>query len=145
MRRFTITSPRFTGTAELFYNADEVLCRIDCTDTNMNAETITSFKRAIPATISELATGNAFTKETLIVEGSFRVSFEEFWKAYGKKINKVRCIPLYEKLSDADTVACHFGIKPYDKFLEKERARQKLDPENWIKLRAWENDWRNAA
>lgn len=145
MRRFLITSPKFTGTAELFYNQEEVLMIIDCTDTGMNVETVTAFKRAVPATIQQLAAGGNFTEGTTIVEAGFRISFDRFWKEYKKKINKNRCITFYDRLSDADTVSCFNGIKEYDKFLAKVEVRQKLDPENWLKQRAWENDWRNAV
>lgn len=145
MRRFLITSPKFEGTAEVFFNTAEILCRIDCLSTNMDAETIRAFKKAIPATIQELITGSNFDRSTTIVEAGYRMTFEEFWKKYNKKINKARCIPIYDKLNDADTVLCCNGIDQYDKFLAKVRVRQKLDPENWLKQRAWENDWRNAS
>lgn len=142
MRRFLITSNKFGGTAEIFYTADEVLCKIDCTDTDMNAETIRAFKKALPSTIQEMIAGGYFTAGTTIVEAGYRIPFETFWKDYNKKINKARCIPLYEKLNDADTIACHTGIKSYDKFLAVTKVRQKLDPENWIKQRAWENEYK---
>ena len=143
MRRFLITSSKFTGTAEIFYNTDEVLFKIDCLDTNMDAETIRHFKRAVPATISELIENKSFSTDTVIVEAGYRIPFDKFWGTYNKKINKLRCIPLYERLTDAETVECLYGIKPYDKFLQGEKVRQKLDPENWIKLKSWQNDWKN--
>lgn len=142
MRRFQITSTKYTGIAELIYNQHETLCKIDCTDTDMNADTIRSFKKAVPATLAELAAGGNFTAGTTVVEAGYRIPFDQFWKDYNKKINKGRCIPLYTKLNDADTIACHSGIKMYDKFLEKIAVRQKLDPENYIKNKTWENEYK---
>lgn len=142
MRRFVITSTKFTGSAELFYNADAVLCKIDCTDTSMNADTIRMFKKAVPSTIDELAAGGNFTAGTVVTEAGYRIPFEQFWKDYDKKINKARCIPLYDKLNDAETIACHTGIKGYNKYLAAVVVRQKLDPENWIKQKAWENEYK---
>lgn len=141
MRKFMITSEKFEGTAFLFYNTQEVLCRIDCTDTTMDAELIKAFKRAVPATLEELVKGEGFSKGTLVVEAGYRIDFEKFWTAYDKKINKQRCIPLYNRLTDAETIECLHAIKPYDRFLEKVKVRQKLDPENWIKQKAFQTEW----
>lgn len=143
MRRFLITNhEKFSGTAEIFYNKEGVLCRIECTNTNMDAATITAFKSATPATIERLAEGVSFSKGTSVVEVGYRVSFDEWWKLYDKKINRVRCIPLYEKLNDADTVLCFEGTKVYNRYLAKLVVRQKLDPENWIKNQSWLNEWK---
>lgn len=144
MKRYTIASKKYTGSAELTYNKAGVLVSINCKETDMDAETIRAFKRAVPATVEELVSGSSFSSDTMIVEVGYRYTFEEFWKAYNKKINKQRCIPLFANLSDAETIECVEGIKVYDKFLERVPARQKLDPENWIKLKSWENDWKNA-
>ena len=145
MKRFLITNKKYTGAAEVYYNAEGTLVIINCKETNMDADTIRSFKKAVPATLQELTTGSGFSNDTTIVQAGYRISFDEFWKKYNKKINKMRCIPLYDKLSDTETIECTEGIKAYDKFLNKVEVRQKLDPENWIKMKAWENDWRNAA
>jgi len=145
MRRFLITSPKFTGTAEVFYNKENVLVIIDCTDTDMGAETIIAFKRAVPATIEQLEQGGNFSAGTVVLEQGYRIPFEEWWNVYEKKINKDRCVSLYAKLSDADTVENLYGTKAYNKFIAKVKVRQKLDPENWLKNRSYQNDWRNAA
>lgn len=142
MRRFLITSPKFSGAAEIFYNRHGVLCLMDCKQTDMAAETITAFKKAIPATIQLLEQGQSFGPGTTVVERGYRVSFEEFWVRYNKKINKARCIPLYEALSDAETVLSYEAVGAYDTFLEKAKVRQKLDPENWIKNKSWQNEYK---
>jgi hypothetical protein len=144
MKRYLITSKKYTGTAEVFYNNEGTLVIINCKDTDMDAEIIRSFKRAVPATVPELLESKSFGPDTMIVEAGYRISFEEFWKKYNKKINKYRVIPIYDKLTDTETIECSEGIKPYDTFLERVKARQKLDPENWLKQKSWENDWRNA-
>ena len=144
MKKYNVTSNKFTGTAELFYNAEGVLCAINCRDTNMSPEVIYNFKKAVPVTETGLISGQGFGAGTIVVAAGYRMEFEAFWKSYNKKINKLRCIPLYNKLSDPDTILCCEGIKPYDAFLKRVEVRQKLDPENWIRQRAWENDWKNA-
>lgn len=142
MRLFLITSDKFIGTAELYYNQEGVLIMISASDTNMDVPTIDHFKRAAPASLELLMSGKSFGPGTTVVEKGYRVMFETWWKAYNKKINKARCIPLYDRLNDAETVLALNGIKVYDRFLAEEKVRQKLDPENYLKLKAWENEWK---
>lgn len=143
MRRFLITNPeKFTGTAEIFYNRDNVLCWMDCKATNMNSETVQAFKNSIPSSIEKLVEGKSFSGDTTIVEAGYRVPFLDWWKLYDKKINKARCIPEYERLNDSDTVINMDKTMEYNRFLSKVKIRQKLDPENWLKSRGWENEWK---
>lgn len=140
MRRFLITSPKFTGQAEVIYNDAEVLCKIDCSDTNMNAATVFHFKNAVGSTVSDMAT--RFSKETVIIEAEFEVSFDMFWKKYDKKINKARCIQLWGKMNKTMHVLAYFGIAPYDKYLHKTGFRGKADPETYLRNKYWENEYK---
>lgn len=143
MRKFQITSSKYTGTADLFFNRDEVLFMIDCSDTDMNAETVKSFKAAVPATIAGLIDFANQPSISKIVEVGYRIDFKEFWNAYKKKINPQRCKPIYDKLNDAETIECLSGIKSYDSFLlSLNGVRQKLDPENYLRNKAWHNQWK---
>lgn len=145
MRRFQITSEKFNGVAELLFNDKAILCRIDCTQTDMDAVTVAAFKKASPATIELLQAGGCFTAGTTVVEADFEVTFEMFWRKYNHKINRKRCEPLWAKLSKADQVKAFYGIDVYDKFLKQTGWRNKVDPEKYIREAYWENDWRNAA
>ena len=138
MRRFLITSPKFTGTAELFFN--DVLCKIDCTQTNMSAEVMLHFKRSVPVYTDGLAT--SFSNETTIIEADFEVSFDMFWKKYNKKINKIRAMKVWEKMDKSMQVKAYFGVDSYHKFLkQKEQWRSKADPETYLRNQYWENEY----
>src|SRR4051812_23885386 len=103
MQRFIITNPsKFTGQAELIYNAAGVLCKIDCTDTNMDADTIGAFKRACSPRVETLY--SVFGESTQILKADIVIAFEMFWKKYCKKINKIRTLSLWNKLSQTDQV-----------------------------------------
>lgn len=141
MKRFLISSPKFTGEAELFYNTDGILCKIDCTETSMDENTITRFKNSVPAGLSKLQ--ESFSPTTVIVEADFEVTFDMFWKKYDKKINKSRCIMLWCKLSKSMQVLAFYGITPYYKFLKKEGEwRKPVDPENYLRNKYWENEYK---
>src|SRR5665213_2005542 len=114
MKRFLITSTKFSGQAEIFYNDAEILCRIDCSDTNMSATVMHHFKNAVGVTIPMM--GRNFSADTVIVEAEFEVSFDMFWKKYNKKINKARCMILWSKMNKGLQVQAFFGITGYDKY-----------------------------
>ncbi len=140
MKRILITSPHFTGEAELLFREDGVLCKIDMSGCNMRKATAFSFKNVVPGHIDELQ--QAFTdKQVTVREAEYEVSFEMFWIAYAKKINKARAQPVWDKLSKSQQVSAWAGIKQYDKFLKKENWRKKADPENYLRSAMWENEW----
>lgn len=142
MRRFLITSQKFTGTAELLYNDQEVLNRIDCTQTDMSADTVAAFKRAVPVLINALLKEPWCGADTTIIEADFEVSFLMFWKRYDKKINKKRAQLAWNKLSKSEQVKAFYGIDAYTKFLKIENWRPKQDPENYLKNLMWENEYK---
>lgn len=142
MRKFNITSTKFTGAAELVYDESGLLKIIDMSATNMNPEQVHAFKGMMPLTIKHLEAGTGITNTMTVIEADFVVSFEMFWSKYDKKINRKRCVDLWNKLSKPDQVAAWAGIEQYLKYLKKEEWRKKLDPENYLRNRCWENEWK---
>jgi hypothetical protein len=141
MRRFLITSPSFTGEAELVYNTNETLIWIDMSKTNMAANLVTAFKNKVPANVQQLAAAFADTMAT-VVEADYEVSFEMLWLKYDKKINRKRCEPLWNKLSKTEQVRAFNGIDAYNKFLKREGWRSKADPETYLRNQYWLNEYK---
>lgn len=139
MKRYLITSPKFTGQAELLYS-NGILRKIDVTDTNMNAILIMHFKNTVPP--FEIDVSKSFSESTTIVEAAFEVSFDMFWKKYNRKINKSRCILLWGKMNSTQQLQAYFGVDDYDKYLKKEGWRSKADPETYLRNSYWENEYR---
>lgn len=139
MRRFLITSQKYTGQAEVIYNDLNTLVHIDCIDTDMSAVTMHHFKAAIGVTIDTIAVK---LPSCIVVEADYEVTFDMFWKKYNKKINKARCIMLWNKLNKTMTVQAFHGIEAYDKYLKKESWRTKADPETYLRNKYWENEYR---
>ena len=141
MRTFHITSARFTGHVELLYNAEETLVKIDFSNAQLKLKQMQVFLQKLPlaiCTIEQFVTELPVT----IVEADYCVTFDMFWQAYDKKINKKRCEPLFNKLNKARQIAALNGIKQYDRFLKAEGWRKKADPENYLRNEMWENDWK---
>ncbi len=139
MQLFKITNPNFTGEIEVLYNGK--LVKFDCTNAQIDEETISAFKRAIPTNINVFIKGEWCSKYTTVVEAEYIVSFDMFWRAYDKKINKARAMPIFEKLTKTEQVKAYMGIKAYDKYLTKEKWRTKADPENYLRNKTWENEY----
>lgn len=141
MRRFLITSPAYSGEADILYDETGRLVKFDLMATDMHSNLVESFKNKVPALIDGLAEAFAGSRAT-VVETTFIVGFDMFWHKYDRKINKKRCEPLWAKLSMADQVSAYYGIDAYNKFLKKETWRPKGDPEKYLKDRYWENEWK---
>lgn len=143
MRKFLIESPRFEGNAEILYNDQGTLMLIDLTNCVIDVDVVHHFKQSVPAEIKRVLDGTGFGPTTTVVEGAFEVTFEMFWKAYNKKINKIRAEKVWNSLSKVDQVRAYYGIKAYDKHLATvEKYRAKADPETYLRNRYWENEWK---
>lgn len=73
------------------------------------------------------------------------LSFDAFWEAYAKKVNRKRCEPLWKKLSDAERMTCLQSIPAYNSYLKRMGNRAKLDPENYLKREAFQNPWHSLT
>lgn len=139
MKKYLITSAHYTGAVEVVYDEQRLLS-IDFSQTNSTMVQREKLKQVIPVNPSSLREAFAKTSVT-IIEGDFEVSFEMFWNAYGKKVHPSRCKPLWEKMSTADRVKAFIGIKKYNQWLRTQGDRARLDPENYLKRKTWENEY----
>jgi len=139
MKRYILTSKKFIGQIFLAFNNRGTVAAVDMTTAELDAHSTGHFLRSIPVLESNLA--KSFSSEVTIVAEDFQVSFDDFWNSYDKKINKKRCIPLWNKLNLNQQVAAYYGIRKYDAFL-KASNRIKCDPENYIRNEMWENEYK---
>lgn len=143
MRRFFITNEeKFIGDAEVLFNDKGTLCKIDVTQCQIDESVVLQLKQAIPPNLSKFITGQAFGKDTKIIEADLEVSFDMFWDGYRHKINRIRCLKLWGNMSKVEQVSAFYGIKPYDKYLSRQSWRTKADPETYLKNKMWENEWK---
>jgi hypothetical protein len=142
MRRFLITSPKFTGTAEIVYNSKDVLCMIDITQANMDVDTIHHFKRATPAVLSNLLTpGLSFSAETTIIEADFEVSFELFWKEYPYHRNRFKVEKGWSQLGKSDQVKAFHSLKSYKRYLGRNAWQTPMIADRYLRDREFETEW----
>ena len=64
--------------------------------------------------------------------------FDEFWKAYGKKVDKAKCMKLWSKMSENDKKACLNAVPLYVDSTPDLTYRK--NPSTYLNNRSWEND-----
>jgi hypothetical protein len=140
MKRFLISSPQYTGDAEIIYDETDRLVRIDVSNTNMPCNMIDRFKEKIPSNVIALTSIFQGTAAT-VVEAAIEITFEQFWKAYNHKVKKLRAQAFWNKLSEADKVKAFYGITAYDKYLKKEGWRNKADADKYLREKYYDNQY----
>lgn len=141
MRRFFITSAKFTGQAELLYTASGILSCIDATNTNMDEETIKAFKRAVPANIAGLAAGEGFSADTVIVEADFEVDFNLFWKDYPLHRNRYKAEQLFNKMAKTEQVKAYHNLKLYKDYCRQREWYTPMMADKYLRSREYETEW----
>jgi hypothetical protein len=141
MKRFLITSPSWFGTVEITYKPDGLLYSIDLSNAVLLPGVIDPLKRVVPARVNDIETAFKNTRAT-VVQADFEATFDMFWKAYNKKINRKRAEELWDKLPKEQQVLAWAGVAAYDKYLKVNDWRSKADPETFLRNRYWENEYK---
>lgn len=140
MKRYLISSPAFNGEVELIYR--DVLEMVDCSRTDMSVGHRAWLLRRLPMQASGLDVAFADSSARIICEDVV-IEFEAWWKEYGKKINKDRCLKLWDRMSAADRVNAWIGLLKYNRHLKKNTWKSKLDPESFLRNKSWQNDYKD--
>ena len=143
MKRYIITSPKFTGEINVLYGLDNKLQFIDFMKCDLTDEQLDYIKTLMPIHFTNLQEfTSAFGKSKLdVIEEGYRVSFEQWWTRYNLKRNQKRCLKLWGNLSEADQVNAHFKLGLYERHLMLNQWKTKAEPDTYLRNRYWENDW----
>lgn len=142
MRRFLITSTKFSGTAELDYNAEGWLAVINMTDTNMQPEIRLAFIRNVPLTITHLECGGHGLKSCTIVEKDITVTLEDFIQEYPYKRNMHLLPDRWKKLTKSEQVIAVSAASDYRKYLQRNTWCSPRIADAWLKNKEFLNDWK---
>jgi hypothetical protein len=143
MKRFMITSPRFTGAAEVIYNAAGLLILIDFTNVVMTVEQLNYFKMKVPSNLATENLADAFNKGSVtVIMADVEITFAMFWVKYDKKINKKRCEDFWNRMRQDEKVLAYVGIDPYNKYLKNIGWRSKADPDTYLRNKYFENEYK---
>jgi hypothetical protein len=143
--KLSITGPTLQGNIILGY-ANDQLELIDATNAQASVSQINYVLKHVPRVLTEnwkeqlqefIGTTNMH-----LTQVREEVTFEAFWSAYGKKVNRLRCEPLFAKLKPEDTYHLLDNVAAYHHYLKRTGYRNQADPENYLRKRMFENDWK---
>lgn len=141
MRKFFITSPNYTGQAEIVFNAAGVLSKVLFTDCELSVGQVMAIKAKLPAHISQIEAAFKDTAAT-VVEAEFEADFAEFWKLYPYKRNKHLAAAYWPKMKKADQVQAIIAVVEYAAYLKRNEWCQAKIAELWLKKGEYLNDWK---
>lgn len=145
MKKFKVTGNKFNGEAIVAFDNDNRLVLVDVSNTDMTEGNVSwclnNFPRNFESFKMFILNLNKNKVLLHVVEEDVTITFDEFWEAYKKKINRKRCVPLWNKLSEQKKFAAFRGIQKYEQYLKKESWRGKLDPENYLRDEIWESEF----
>lgn len=140
MRKFKIVNAdKFNGQAEIVYNDRGTLCIIDCSDTDMNEQTVDHFKKSVPANIGKLQ--EAFKHPTVIADVGFEVTFERFYKDYPLKRNRYKAEKQWAKLTDTERIIAWHSLSSYKKYLSRQSWQSPMLADSYLSRREFETEW----
>lgn len=143
MRKFVLTSQMFTGSVTFGFNEDGWLNYFNNEadfDNTQHGWLLNIEKNVFPRHVSQI---EALAK---VIKGRLEevppdLSFDAFWDAYGKKINRKRAELLYKKMSEPQRLKCILSIKPYQNYLGRVKWRTQADPDTYLRNENYETDW----
>lgn len=140
MRHFVVTSTAFSGHIEYKFCDEGYLVEFIYQAT-MTAKQRDYALTKMPLTIQgfEELKGNSTTIK--VEEVLQDLSFDAFWELYNNKINKKRCVPLYDKLNIEKRRLCIQSIPNYMVYLKKTNFRNQADPETYLRKEMYLNNW----
>lgn len=142
MKRFLITSPRFTGTAEIWYNFEGLLCHFDLNECVMDYNQIRYLLENISPDY-ETAKGLAAGTALKMVEMPFEITREDFEREYPYSRNYHLLVPYWPRMPKKEQVIAFFGAIQYRKYCERNASWYKPKiAYSWLTKKEYLNDWR---
>jgi len=71
-------------------------------------------------------------------DNKINVSFDTFWNLYDKKVDRAKCEPKWERLTDNERTDCIQKLSDYIKATPDKKFRR--DPETYLNNKSWNNE-----
>lgn len=139
MTKYVLTSPKFDGQISFWYTPEGALVHYSNNLPFTYEQHLWLLKR-MPLLQDGIEPLRKTIHGTLAILPA-DISFDCFWLAYDKKINRKRCEPLYEKLNDGSKMLCLLRLPAYKAYCQRTKYRNLADPEKYIRDRYFETDW----
>lgn len=140
MTKYIFTSERFTGSVVFGYDDEFNVLTYYKVEAEMNDKQLSYLLSNLPFHKVNIA-GFAKAVKGVLQEEPADISFDAFWDAYDKKVNRKRAEPIYKKLADQERLMAIVAIKAYKKYCGQS-GRAIADPEKFLRDRYFDTDWR---
>jgi hypothetical protein len=144
MRLYLISNARkFKGAVHVVYDVDGRLLKVDFSATDLDALKVEQMLKLISG--AESAVGVNFKNaDTIIVQGDFELTFEDFMREYIYKRNTHLAREYWPKMKKEDQVQAYVAATAYRKYCEREKGWYKpMIADTWLKKKEYLNDWKN--
>ena len=143
--KLSITAPTLQGNILLGY-VEGVLYLVDATNATPSINQLDYILKHAPRQLADNAKEQLIefigSSKMHITQVKDELTFDMFWSAYGKKVNRLRCEPLFAKLKPEDIYHLLDNVADYHRYLKRTGYRNQADPENYLRKRMFENDWK---
>ena len=143
MKLYLISNARkFKGAVNVIYNIDGKLARVDFTSTDLDASSVEVMLKLISG--NEASVGMHFKNaDTVIIEGDFQVSFDDFMREYPYKRNTHLARAHWPKMTKNEQIQAYIAATDYRKYCEREHAWYKPKiADAWLKKQEFLNEWK---
>jgi len=134
MRKYSVTSSRFTGELIFGYDAEGVLKYYE-NNAQLEPPHIEWLYSRFPLTVSTL--------ERIVTVGNITditdLSFDAFWEAYAYKVSRKDAEKAWRGLVENDKVNAIDGIKRYNYYLQTHKSIERLHPATYLNKRRFED------
>lgn len=145
MKRYIITSEKFTGQVELLYKERDGLMlinKIDLSGSNCSAAQIVRIVQAAPVLASAIDSAYRALPVT-IVEAEIIVTLEDFKHEYPYARNMHLLPPVWDKMPQTDKILAVTAAKEYRKYCERNQQWYKAKiAKAWLTGKEYLNDWK---
>lgn len=139
MRKFLVSSKKYSGTVEVVYNRD-VLQALDFAQAELSAAQRSAFMSLLQVHFDAFVDSMQKAGAT-VVEDEFEVSFDQYWRQVRKKVNRARSEAAWGKMNKTDRVLAFTNLPQYYKYLDR-TGRYEADPDRYLKEKYYETNWR---
>jgi hypothetical protein len=142
MTKYILTSEMFTGHLVFGYAVDGKLSYFS-NEATLADNHYDWLARNFPLQLSALPVLKGNKGTATITEVPPDLSFDAFWNGLpkGKKINRKRCLTLWDKMNEATQMLAIAKWSEYEKFCHK-NSRILADPETYLIKEYYLNEWR---
>jgi hypothetical protein len=135
-------SKKFTGAVHVVYDMTGKLAKVDFSNCNLGAADIQKMLPCISG-FEQLVQEGFKSADTIIVQGDFEVSFEDFLREYPYKRNTHKAREFWPKMKREEQVQAFIAASEYRKYCERESKWYKPKiAEAWLRGKEFLNDWK---